>query len=181
MGAYHIHILQNELESASEVNKILRDIKIFGKKEYIDSLESRMARLAIKYRLNMTRLSTNYKAANTNMCCPLCKREEDNYEHITKCSEYMDKWTNGQNPKAVRSVQWGCTGSEATTEAIKECMDYRCAQLDSWDCRDSREWRRDLRKKENIHMLQTIVNHIVLWRTDCCTIQNVATIGSCWV
>ena len=85
--------LQNELENASEVNKKLRDIKIFGKKEYIDSLESRMARLAIKYRLNMTQLATNYKVASTNMCCPLCKRGEDNYEHMTKCSEYgqMDK------------------------------------------------------------------------------------------
>ena len=40
--------LQNELENANEVNKKLRDIKIFGKKEYIDSLDSRMARLAIK-------------------------------------------------------------------------------------------------------------------------------------
>ena len=61
-----------------------------------------MATLAIKYRLNMTRLATNYKSANTNMCCPLCKREVDNYDHMTKCSKI---WANGQNSKGVRSVQ----------------------------------------------------------------------------
>ena len=120
--------LQNELESASEVKKKLKDIKIFGKKEYIDSMESKMARLAIKYRLNMSRLATNYKAANTNMCCPLCKREEDNYEHMAKCSEYrqMDKILEVSDlySEDVREVR-------SATEAIKERMDYRCAQPDS--------------------------------------------------
>ena len=120
--------LQNELESASEVKKKLKDIKIFGKKEYIDSMESKMARLAFKYRLNMSRLATNYKAANTNMCCPLCKREEDNYEHMAKCSEYrqMDRILRVSDlySEDVREVR-------RATEAIKERMDYRCAQPDS--------------------------------------------------
>ena len=104
-----------------------------------------MARLAIKYRLNMTRLATNYKAANTNMCCPLCKREEDNYEHMTRCSEYgqMDNILKLSDlySEDVQEVR-------RATEAIKERMDYRCAQPDSWDCQDSRKWRGDLRKKE---------------------------------
>ena len=87
-----------------------------------------MARLAIKYRLNMTQLATNYKAANTNMRCPLCKREEDNYDHMTKCSEYgqMDKILKVSDlySEDVREVK-------RATEAIKERMDYRCAQPDS--------------------------------------------------
>ena len=120
--------LQNQLENASEVNKKLRDIKIFGKKAYIDSLESRLARLAIKYRLNMTRLFTNYKAANTNMCCPLSKREEDNYDHVTKCSEYGQMDTilklSDLYSEDVQEVK-------RATEAIKEGMVHRCAQPDS--------------------------------------------------
>ena len=43
----------------------------------------------------MTRLATNYRATNTDQCCPLCKRGEDNYDHMTKCSEYeLDKDLN---------------------------------------------------------------------------------------
>ena len=87
-----------------------------------------MATLAIKYRLNMTRLATNYKAANTNMCCPLCKREEDSYDHMTKCSEYgqMDKIL-----KVSDLYSEDVKEEKQANEAIKERMDYRCAQPDS--------------------------------------------------
>ena len=70
----------------------------------------------------------NYKAANTNMCCPLCEREENNYEHMTKSSEYgqMDKILKLSDlySEDVQEVK-------RATEAIEERMDYRCAQPDS--------------------------------------------------
>ena len=131
--------LQNELqnlENGSEVNKKLRDM-IFG--EGIYRPMTRMARL-IRYRL--IRLATNYKAANTNMCCPVCKREEDNYEHMTRCSY-------GQMDNILNL-------SELYSEDVQEVRPRR-QQRNAWtidapnltaDCQDSRKWRRDLRKKE---------------------------------
>ena len=73
--------------------------------------------------------------------------------YMTKCSEYgqMDNILKVSDlySEDVYEVK-------QATEAIKERMDYRCAQPDSWDCRDSRKWRRDLRKKEierNIYLV----------------------------
>ena len=90
--------------------------------EYIDSLESRGGRPAIKYRMNMTRLATNYKATNVGICCPLCKRREDNSEHMTKCLEYK------QMDKELNVSELYSENAQGSTVAIKERMD-QCRRM----------------------------------------------------
>ena len=62
------------------------------------------------------------------------------------------------------------------TEAIRERMEYRETQLltKQWE---SRNWRREERKKERKHAHAS--KNSKSYCSDCCTIQNVATMCSC--
>ena len=55
----------------------IANIEIFEKKEYLTELKSEYTRVAIKRRLMMLNLVTNYKNGKTNLDCPLCEEAED--------------------------------------------------------------------------------------------------------
>ena len=61
----------------------LRFIKEFKKKEYITNMQFQGSIIMMKTRLNMIEVKCNYKNKyKNNLKCELCKKEEDNTEHL---------------------------------------------------------------------------------------------------
>ena len=63
-------------------------IETFERKGYLTELKSEDARVAIKSRLMMLNLATNYKNGRANLDCPLCEEDEDTLGHMTRCKKY---------------------------------------------------------------------------------------------
>ena len=80
--------LRIELESMRKEKSKIANIETFERKEYLTELKSEDARVAIKSRLMMLNLATNYKNGKANLDCPLCEEEEDTLSHMTYCRKY---------------------------------------------------------------------------------------------
>ena len=57
-----------------------------GRKSYLEALKTKEAVIVLKTRLNMLELKSNYKGQHKDLTCESCGAEEDNTEHIFKCS-----------------------------------------------------------------------------------------------
>ena len=115
-------------------------------------MRSQSAKLAIRYRLKMNNLGYHYKNNNTDLCCPLCSKERDDMNHLVACESY------GHIDGRLKLSDLYSNETDDTcraTEAVRERMEYRETQLltKQWD---SRNWRREERKKEKRHTLYSI-------------------------
>ena len=119
--------LQTELESMRKEKSKIANIETFEKKEYLTKLKSEDARVAIKSRLMMLNLATNYKSGSHMTCCR-------KYSHLTN-----DFYTDDLFSSETVNIH------EATI-AIKECMQIRAQLLANH--RASRNWRRETRNKK---------------------------------
>ena len=117
--------VQIELESMRKEKSKIANIETFERKEYLTELKSEDARVAIKSRLMMLILTTNYKNGKANLDCPLCEEDEDTLSHMTRCRKYShlasSLYTDGLFSSETMNIH-------KATIAIKDRMQIR-AQL----------------------------------------------------
>ena len=80
--------MERNIRKASENMTKLRFIKNYelNRKEYVNRLSGHACILALKTRLNMLPVYSNFKGdLNKDKICVHCKVEEDNTEHLLEC------------------------------------------------------------------------------------------------
>ena len=136
--------LQTKLESMRKEKSKIANIETFEKKEYLTKLKSEDARVAIKSRLMMLNLATNYKSGSHMTCCR-------KYSHLTN-DFYTDDLFSSET-----------VNRHKVTIAIKEHMQIRAQLLANH--RASRNWRRETRNKKERNSLCSLVAHYTTpWR-----------------
>ena len=119
--------LQTELESMKEKTK-RTNIKTFERKKYLIKLKSEDARTALKSRLMMLNIATNYRNGNTNLNCPLCEEAEDTLSHMTRCRDYSQLRSSLHTDDLYSSEAENVLNA---TPAIKERMQLRAQLLNN--------------------------------------------------
>ena len=75
--------------------RFIKDPETFGRKKYVELMDSRTVIEILKIRLNMTEIYGNYKGNLTlERLCPLCQSEEDTTEHLLTCKEVYQNEMN---------------------------------------------------------------------------------------
>ena len=78
--------LQRKVKEQQQTHEKIRDLEHYGKKDYIDELPSRIASLALRYRLKMLGLNAYYRGSDGDVACPLCGYVREDYGHFAECS-----------------------------------------------------------------------------------------------
>ena len=97
--------LQRKLKEQQQTHEKIRDLEHYGKKDYINEMPSRIASLALSYRLKMIGLNAYYRGSDGDVACPLCGCIREDYSHFTECSvlsqseglKIDDLYSNGTN------------------------------------------------------------------------------------
>ena len=77
---------RRKLKEQQQTHEKIRDLEHYGKKDYIDEMPSRIASLALRYRLKMLGLNAYYRGSDGDVACPLCGYVREDYGHFAECS-----------------------------------------------------------------------------------------------
>ena len=79
---------RREMEEWCSNSKKCQYIKASNINDYINTMESQLAKTLLLEKLNMTKVKMNFKSSYENLQCDLCKEKEETTEHLLSCT-YM--------------------------------------------------------------------------------------------
>jgi len=89
---------ERELKEEGKKSRFVNNVK---RKKYVDELNKKNVKIAMKVRLNMIEVKGNFKGSfsSEDMWCPICRECEDTTEHVFECkvSERIDKQVTKNN------------------------------------------------------------------------------------